>query len=136
MGASQLTAEYRKQGYYAALEMAEQLVALEAEAEAAREKREQAKREAEKKADNDTQTNRSSGQFIQGSQSGVGGGGRAILIGGPMLSESKKQSSLLTEIRDKVAEPPTIEVTGNVTAVIGNYKTLQRQPEGLFFGYT
>ncbi len=116
----ELTAEYRKQGFAQALEMAQKLVALESQAEEARAKREQEKRDAEKKDDNAREADRQSGQFIQSSQAGVGGGGRSILIGGPLLNESKKQSNLLTQVRDAVREKPIIKVEGNVTAIIGS----------------
>ena len=47
-----------------------------------------------------------------------GGGGRSVVIGGPLISETKKQTRLLEGIGANTKHTPTIQVTGNVDAVI------------------
>ena len=49
---------------------------------------------------------------------GVGGGGRSVVIGGPLVSETKKQTRLLEGIGNNTRRGPTIQVSGNVEAVI------------------
>lgn len=108
----ELTADYRRKGLEDAEQLARQMVEAELNAEIAREKnREKQKRSA----------TRMSATWIQGSQAGVGGGGRSYLIGGgPMLTESKKHTTLLREVRDAVRKRQQVKVTGNVEAVLGD----------------
>lgn len=108
----ELTADYRRKGLEDAEQLARQMVDAELNAEIAREKnREKQKRSA----------TRMSATWIQGSQAGVGGGGRSYLIGGgPMLTESKKHTTLLREVRDAVRKRQQLKVTGNVEAVLGD----------------
>ena len=108
----ELTADYRRKGLEDAEQLARQMVEAELNAEIAREKnREKQKRSA----------TRMSAAWIQGSQAGVGGGGRSYLIGGgPMLTESKKHTTLLREVRDAVRKRQQLKVTGNVEAVLGD----------------
>lgn len=106
------TADYRRKGLEDAEQLARQMVEAELNAEIAREKnREKQKRSA----------TRMSATWIQSSQAGVGGGGRSYLIGGgPMLTESKKHTTLLREVRDAVRKRQQVKVTGNVEAVLGD----------------
>ena len=108
----ELTADYRRKGLEDAEQLARQMVEAELNAEIAREKnREKQNRSA----------SRMSSAWIQGSQAGVGGGGRSYLIGGgPMLTESKKHTTLLREVRDAVRKRQQVKVTGNVEAVLGD----------------
>ena len=108
----ELTADYRRKGLEDAEQLARQMVEAELNAEIAREKnREKQNRSA----------TRMSSAWIQGSQAGVGGGGRSYLIGGgPMLTESKKHTTLLREVRDAVRKRQQVKVTGNVEAVLGD----------------
>lgn len=93
-------------------QLARQMVEAELNAELAREKN----REKQNRGNN-----RMSSAWIQGSQAGVGGGGRSYLIGGgPMLTESKKYTTLLREVRDAVRKRQQVKVTGNVEAVLGD----------------
>ena len=87
------------------------MAALELKAEAAR-----------LKADSiaqDSGRGRDSGTRISSSLASVGGGGRSILIGGPLVAEGKKHTRLLEAIRAATSKPPTVQVSGNVDAVIG-----------------
>lgn len=106
----ELTADYRRQGLENAVELARRMVDAELSAEIAREK----SRERQQSG------TRMSASWIQGSLSGVGGGGKSYLVGGgPMLTESKKHTTLLREVRDAVRKKPEVKITGNVEAVIG-----------------
>ncbi len=108
----ELTADYRRKGLEDAEQLARQMVEAELNAEIAREKN----REKQNRGNN-----RMSSAWIQGSQAGVGGGGRSYLIGGgPMLTESKKHTTLLREVRDAVRKRQQVKVTGNVDAVIAD----------------
>ncbi len=108
----ELTADYRRKGLEDAEQLARQMVEAELNAEIAREKN----REKQNRGNN-----RMSSAWIQGSQAGVGGGGRSYLIGGgPMLTESKKHTTLLREVRDAVRKRQQVKVTGNVEAVLGD----------------
>ena len=108
----ELTADYRRKGLEDAEHLARQMVEAELNAEIAREKN----REKQNRGNN-----RMSSAWIQGSQAGVGGGGRSYLIGGgPMLTESKKHTTLLREVRDAVRKRQQVKVTGNVDAVIAD----------------
>ncbi|MDO5450488.1 MAG: tape measure protein [Akkermansia sp.] len=107
----QLTAEYQRQGIADAEAAARRMAALELRAEAAR-----------LKADSiaqDSGRGRDSGTRISSSLASVGGGGRSILIGGPLVAEGKKHTRLLEAIRAATSKPPTVQVSGNVDAVIG-----------------
>lgn len=109
----QLTAEYRKQGLEDAAALAQQMVEAELSAEIAKERREQKER-------NKQGASRMSGTWVQDSRASVGGGGVSFLIGGPMLSESKKHTTLLREVREEIRkQKPEVKVSGNVTAVLG-----------------
>ena len=48
-----------------------------------------------------------------------GGGGRSILIGGPLVTETKKHTKLLEAIKVPAGKTPSVQVSGNVEAVIG-----------------
>ena len=61
---------------------------------------------------------RQQGTRISDSFAGVGGGGRSVVIGGPLISETKKQTRLLEGIGNNTKRPPTVQVSGNVEAVI------------------
>ena len=107
----QLTAEYQRQGIADAEAAARRMAALEMRAEAVR-----------LKADSiaqDSGRGRDSGTRISSSLASVGGGGRSILIGGPLVAEGKKHTRLLEAIRAATSKPPTVQVSGNVEAVIG-----------------
>ncbi len=105
---TQLTAEYRRQGFADAEQMARRMVQAEQDAEAVREK--------SRKRD-EASARRIAGTWIQSSQASVGGGGRSFLIGGDaILSESKKHTVLLREVRDEVSKQRR---DFTVTSVIG-----------------
>ncbi len=93
---AELTAEYRRQGFEDAEQMALMMVQAEQDAEEARERSNKKKSESGR---------RMSSTWVQSSQAGVGGGGRSFLLGGEaMLSESKKHTSLLKELRNELAK--------------------------------
>ena len=108
---TQLTAEYQRQGLEDAEARAKRMVALEKQLEEAQEKQ---------KAKEQKQQGRSrqQGTRITDSMAGVGGGGRSVVIGGPLVSETKKQTRLLEGIGNNTRRGPTIQVSGNVEAVI------------------
>ena len=87
------------------------MVALEKQLEDMQEKQE--KREKQQQG-----RSRQSGTRITDSYASVGGGGRSVVIGGPLISETKKQTRLLEGIGNNTRRPPTVQVTGNVEAVI------------------
>ena len=108
---TQLTAEYQRQGLEDAEARAKRLVSLERQLEKMQEK--------QKAKENQPQgRGRQSGTRITDSMAGVGGGGRSVLIGGPLVSETKKQTRLLEGIGNNTKRTPTIQVSGNVEAVI------------------
>ncbi len=105
---AELTAEYRKQGFEDAEAMARKMLIAELEAAEVREK--------ERKKET-AHARRMSASWIQSSLASVGGGGRSFLVGGEaMLSESKKHTVLLKEVRNEVAKQRT---NFTVTPVIG-----------------
>ncbi len=108
---TQLTAEYQRQGLEDAEARAKRMVALEKQLEDMQEKQE--KREKQQQG-----RSRQSGTRITDSYASVGGGGRSVVIGGPLISETKKQTRLLEGIGANTKRTPTIQVTGNVDAVI------------------
>ncbi|MBQ8899337.1 MAG: hypothetical protein IJY72_00125 [Akkermansia sp.] len=108
---TQLTAEYQRQGLEDAEARAKRMVALEKHLEDMQEKQE--KREKQQQG-----RSRQSGTRITDSYASVGGGGRSVVIGGPLISETKKQTRLLEGIGTSVKKPPTVQVSGNVEAVI------------------
>ncbi len=108
---TQLTAEYQRQGLEDAEARAKRMVALEKQLEEMQEKQE--KREKQQQG-----RSRQSGTRITDSYASVGGGGRSVVIGGPLISETKKQTRLLEGIGANTKRPPTVQVTGNVDAVI------------------
>ena len=108
---TQLTAEYQRQGLEDAEARAKRMVALEKQLEDMQEKQE--KREKQQQG-----RSRQSGTRITDSYASVGGGGRSVVIGGPLLTETKKQTRLLEGIGANTKRPPTVQVTGNVDAVI------------------
>lgn len=61
---------------------------------------------------------RQPGTRVTDSMAGGGGGGRSVVIGGPLVSEIKKQPRLLGGIGNNTRRGPTIQVSGNVEAVI------------------
>ena len=87
------------------------MVALEKQLEDMQEKQE--KREKQQQG-----RSRQSGTRITDSYASVDGGGRSVVIGGPLISETKKQTRLLEGIGANTKRTPTIQVTGNVDAVI------------------
>lgn len=87
------------------------MVALEKQLEEMQEKQE--KREKQQQG-----RSRQSSTRISDSHASVGGGGRSVVIGGPLISETKKQTRLLEGIGNNTRRPPTVQVTGNVEAVI------------------
>ncbi len=105
---TQLTAEYQRQGLEDAEARAKRMVALEKQLEEAQEKQEQKQQGR----------SRQQGTRITDSMAGVGGGGRSVVIGGPLVSETKKQTRLLEGIGNNTRRGPTIQVSGNVEAVI------------------
>ena len=108
---TQLTAEYQRQGLEDAEARAKRMVALEKQLEDMQEKQE--KREKQQQG-----RSRQSSTRISDSHASVGGGGRSVVIGGPLISETKKQTRLLEGIGNNTRRPPTVQVTGNVEAVI------------------
>ena len=111
---TQLTAEYQRQGLEDAEARAKRMVALEKQLERQQEKqREQEERRQQQQGRGRPQGSRTSDSFAS-----VGGGGRSVVIGGPLISETKKQTRLLEGIGNNPRRPPTIKVSGNVEAVI------------------
>ena len=111
---TQLTAEYQRQGLEDAEARAKRMVALERQLERQQEKqREQEERRQQQQGRGRPQGSRTSDSFAS-----VGGGGRSVVIGGPLISETKKQTRLLEGIGNNTRRPPTIKVSGNVEAVI------------------
>ena len=111
---TQLTAEYQRQGLEDAEARAKRMVALEKQLERQQEKqREQEERRQQQQGRGRPQGSRTSDSFAS-----VGGGGRSVVIGGPLISETKKQTRLLEGIGNNTRRPPTIQVSGNVEAVI------------------
>ena len=111
---TQLTAEYQRQGLEDAEARAKRMVALERQLERQQEKqREQEERRQQQQGRGRPQGSRTSDSFAS-----VGGGGRSVVIGGPLISETKKQTRLLEGIGNNTRRPPTIQVSGNVEAVI------------------
>ena len=111
---TQLTAEYQRQGLEDAEARAKRMVALEKQLERQQEKqREQEERRQQQQGRGRPQGSRTSDSFAS-----VGGGGRSVVIGGPLISETKKQTRLLEGIGNNTRRPPTIKVSGNVEAVI------------------
>ena len=111
---TQLTAEYQRQGLEDAEARAKRMVALERQLERQQEKqREQEERRQQQQGRGRPQGSRTSDSFAS-----VGGGGRSVVIGGPLISETKKQTRLLEGIGNNTRRPPSIKVSGNVEAVI------------------
>lgn len=108
---TQLTAEYQRQGLEDAEARAKRMVALEKQLEEAQEKQKQQEQKQQGRS-------RQSSTRISDSMAGVGGGGRSVVIGGPLVSETKKQTRLLEGIGNNTRRGPTIQVSGNVEAVI------------------
>ena len=108
---TQLTAEYQRQGLEDAEARAKRMVALEKQLEEAQEKQKQQEQKQQGRS-------RQQGTRITDSMAGVGGGGRSVVIGGPLVSETKKQTRLLEGIGNNTRRGPTIQVSGNVEAVI------------------
>ena len=108
---TQLTAEYQRQGLEDAEARAKRMVALERQLEEAQEKQKQQEQKQQGRS-------RQQGTRITDSMAGVGGGGRSVVIGGPLVSETKKQTRLLEGIGNNTRRGPTIQVSGNVEAVI------------------
>lgn len=108
---TQLTAEYQRQGLEDAEARAKRMVALEKHLEEAQEKQKQQEQKQQGRS-------RQQGTRITDSMAGVGGGGRSVVIGGPLVSETKKQTRLLEGIGNNTRRGPTIQVSGNVEAVI------------------
>ena len=111
---TQLTAEYQRQGLSDAEARAKRMVALEKQLERMQEKQ----KEQEEKRQQQQGRGRQQGTRITDSMAGVGGGGRSVVIGGPLISETKKQTRLLEGIGNNTKRPPTVQVSGNVEAVI------------------
>ena len=111
---TQLTAEYQRQGLSDAEARAKRMVALEKQLERMQEKQ----KEQEEKRQQQQGRGRQQGTRITDSFAGVGGGGRSVVIGGPLISETKKQTRLLEGIGNNTKRPPTVQVSGNVEAVI------------------
>ena len=109
---TQLTAEYQRQGLEDAEARAKRMVALEKQLEQMQEKQRDKEQQQQGRS-------RQSGSRITDSNASVGGGGRSIVIGGPLITETKKQTRLLEGIGNNTRRTPTIQVTGNVDAVIG-----------------
>ena len=109
---TQLTAEYQRQGLEDAEARAKRMVALEKQLEQMQEKQRDKEQQQQGRS-------RQSGSRITDSNASVGGGGRSIVIGGPLITETKKQTRLLEGIGNNTRRTPTIQVTGNVEAVIG-----------------
>ena len=108
---TQLTAEYQRQGLEDAEARAKRMVALEKQLEEMQEKQKQQEQKQQGRS-------RQQGTRITDSMAGVGGGGRSVVIGGPLVSETKKQTRLLEGIGNNTRRGPTIQVSGNVEAVI------------------
>ena len=108
---TQLTAEYQRQGLSDAEARAKRMVALEKQLEDMQEK--QKKKEQQQQG-----RSRQQGTRITDSFASVGGGGRSVVIGGPLISETKKQTRLLEGIGNNTKRTPTVQVSGNVEAVI------------------
>ena len=109
---TQLTAEYQRQGLEDAEARAKRMVALEKQLEQMQEKQRDKEQQQQGRS-------RQSGSRITDSNASVGGGGRSIVIGGPLITETKKQTRILEGIGNNTRRTPTIQVTGNVDAVIG-----------------
>ncbi len=114
----QLTAQYRAQGLQDAETKAKRVVALEKKAAAAAAAREAKSRQAQTQL-LDRYT-RQDGGYISDSKAVVGGGGNSVLVGGPMLTESKKHTKLLTDIKTSAKTTPIVKVMGDLTAVIAD----------------
>lgn len=99
----ELTERFRSQGLANAEAKAKRLAALEAQAAEAA--------EAVRHSQNATR--------ISNTTASVGGGGRSVVIGGPMLSESKKHTALLREVGSTLKRKQTIQISGQIKAVIG-----------------
>ncbi len=108
---TQLTAEYQRQGLSDAEARAKRMVALEKQLEEMQEKQKEKEQRQQGRS-------RQQGTRISDSFAGVGGGGRSVVIGGPLISETKKQTRLLEGIGNNTKRPPTVQVSGNVEAVI------------------
>lgn len=108
---TQLTAEYQRQGLEDAEARAKRMAALEKQLEEMQEKQKKQERQQQGRG-------RESASRISDSFAGVGGGGRSVVIGGPLITETKKQTRLLEGIGANTKRTPTIQVTGNVEAVI------------------
>ena len=108
---TQLTAEYQRQGLSDAEARAKRMVALEKQLEEMQEKQKEKEQRQQGRS-------RQQGTRISDSFAGVGGGGRSVVIGGPLISETKKQTRLLEDIGNNTKRPPTVQVSGNVEAVI------------------
>ena len=106
---TELTLQYQREGLADAEAAAKRMVALEMQAEDHRSRRDNA----------NTGRGRDSGTRISSSLASVGGGGRSILIGGPLVTETKKHTKLLEAIKVATGKTPTVKVSGNVEAVIG-----------------
>ena len=111
---TQLTAEYQRQGLEDAEARAKRMVALEKQLERQQEKQ----REHEERRQQQQGRGRPQGSRTSDSFASVGGGGRSVVIGGPLISETKKQTRLLEGIGNNTRRGPTIQVSGNVEAVI------------------
>lgn len=108
---AELIAEYQRQGIADAEAAAIRMADLERKAEAAKKKSEAIGKDSARGREHATR--------ISSSLASVGGGGRSILIGGPLVTEGKKHTKLLEQIRTETAKKPTVQVSGNVEAVIG-----------------
>lgn len=108
---TQLTLEYQRQGLADAEARARRMAELEQAAESAKQSRQKTQNQG---------LNRDSAARMSSSMAAVGGGGRSLLIGGPMLTESKKQTKLLGQMDDSLKKRPSIQVSGNVEAVIAD----------------
>lgn len=105
---TQLTAEYQRQGLANAEECAKRMVSMERQAESMKELWQQVEQSR----------SRASAQRYSSSTAAYGGGGQSVLIGGPMVTEAKKQTKLLEKVSSAVEKTPTVKVSGNVEAVI------------------
>ena len=106
---TELTLQYQREGLADAEAAAKRMVALEMQAEDRRSRHD----------NSNTGRGRDSGTRISSSLASVGGGGRSVLIGGSLVTETKKHTKLLEAIRAATSKPPTVQVSGNVDAVIG-----------------
>lgn len=100
----QLTEQFRSQGLANAEKKAKRLAELEQKAA---------------DASASSSSGRSSAERISDSTASVGGGGRSVVIGGPMLSESKKHTQLLREMGASLKQKRTFQLSGNLKAVLG-----------------